>query len=538
MAIIRAVSAAALACALAAVPITVHADASDAQIAAITDEGLNRSEIMVNATQLFDGIGPRLTNSDNFYKAADWATAKMAAYGLHSVHVEPWHFGLGWNLEAYSARMVAPRPIELRVIPVAWSPPTGGVIRAPVIVAPMARAEHFAAWHGKLAGKIVLVSLPGTSGEPTKPVFQRLEDKDLADHDKYDLPKYDDDDIAKFVKRTSFAKKLTDFLKAEGALAMVKISYRDGQLVQGEGYATEPGQTLAVPSYEMGAEDYRRLVRLAQAGMTPTLELETRASFNDKRLDSENIFGEIPGSDAKAGYVMAGAHFDSWIAGDGAADNGAGSLVVLEAARILARLGVHPKRTIRFALWSGEEQGLLGSRAFVEKYLATRPVDPAMPGMASMAAWTHAYPITPRPSYGELKAYFNLDNGSGKIRGIYAENDVAAVPLLKKWLAPFATMGAGNVVIGRTGGTDHVFMQAVGVPGFEFIQDPLDYGSRVHHSNLDTVDHLRGDDLRQAATVMAAMLLQAADSDTVLPRPPLPTQPTPTDPYKIKDPDD
>ena len=235
---------------------------------------------------------------------------------------------------------------------------------------------------------------------------------------------------------------------------------------------------------------------------------------------------------------MAGAHFDSWIAGDGAADNGAGSIVVMEAARILTRLGIKPRRTIRFALWAGEEQGLLGSRAYIERYLATRPVDPGLTGIAAYLGWSQGWPITPKPGFSQLKAYFNLDNGGGKIRGIYAENNLGAEPLLKQWLAPFADMGAERVVTSKTGGTDHVFMQAIGLPGYQFIQDPLDYGTRVHHSSLDTVDHLRGDDLRQAATIMAAMLLQAANSDRDLPRMPLPSKPVPTDPFQVPDPNE
>ena len=229
---------------------------------------------------------------------------------------------------------------------------------------------------------------------------------------------------------------------------------------------------------------------------------------------------------------MAGAHFDSWIAADGAADNGAGSVVVMEAARILRRLGVRPRRTIRFALWEGEEQGLLGSRAYIERHLVDRPTPPGMDGMTAYLTWSTRFPIVKKPGYDELKAYFNMDNGGGKLRGIYAESNAGAVPLLREWMAPFGSMGAERVVAGKTGGTDHVFLQAVGLQGFQFIQDPLDYESQAHHSSVDTLDHLRGDDLRQAAVVMAGMLLAAANSDRELPRPPLPTQPSATDPFK------
>lgn len=265
--------------------------------------------------------------------------------------------------------------------------------------------------------------LSGTSSEPSKGAFRRLEDKDIGELDHFDLPKFDPLTGDDWVKDFVFQKELSDFLKAEGALAMVKISYRDGMLVHGEGYFYRPGETLAVPSFELAAEDYRRLARLTTAGTPPVIELALAARYDESNLKAENLFAEIPGSDPKAGYVMAGAHFDSWIAGDGAADNGAGSVVVMEAARILTRLGVKPKRTIRFALWSGEEQGLLGSLAYIESHLATRTTDPKLTGIERYAAWAKSYPISTKPGYSELKAYFNLDNGSGKIRGIYAERE-------------------------------------------------------------------------------------------------------------------
>ena len=508
----------------------------DSTVAAIVDEGTNRSEAMLTASELMDGIGPRLTNSDGYRKAEVWALARMRSIGLNAVHTEGFRFGLGWNLGAHSARMISPRAIELTAIPVAWSPPTGAAIRAPITVAPISKEEHFAEWRGKLAGRIVLVSLPGTTSEPKDSHFKRFSDSEIGELDKFDLPNFDPEAAADGLKRSGFARKLTEFLKAEGALAMVRISYRDGMLLHGEGYAFEPGQTLTLPAFELAAEDYRRLVRLAKTGASPVIELAAEARCDEGNLQANNIFGEITGSNPNAGYVMAGAHFDSWIAGDGAADNGAGSVVVLEAARILSRLGVKPKRTIRFALWTGEEQGLLGSRAYIERHLATRPVDPTLTGIDGYTAWRNAWPIKPLPGYGQLKAYFNMDNGGGKFRGIYAEGNLGAAPILAEWLAPFRAMGAGKVVAQKTGGTDHVYLQAIGIPAYQFIQDPLDYDSRVHHSNLDTLDHLRGDDLRQAATIMAAMLLQAANSEKELPRAPLPTAPAPTDPFKVKDP--
>ena len=506
-------------------------------IARIVDEGMNRSEAMLNASELMDRIGPRLTNSHNLDRAEDWALAKFRAYGLSNVHREPFSFGRGWNFTSSSARMIEPRLKEMTEIPVAWTPGTNGIIRAPIIVAPISKVEHFAAWRGKLAGKIVLVSLPGTSDEPKEGAFKRLTDSEIAERDNYNLPNYDPESLDRRMKRFQFATQLDDFLKSEGALAWVRISYRDNNLITGEGYTYLPGHSPSLPGFELAAEDYRRLARLAKTGPAPVIELMSDASFDDSDHDANNLIAEIPGTDPNAGYVMAGAHFDSWVAGDGASDNGAGSMVVLEAARILRKLGVRPKRTIRFALWEGEEQGLLGSRAYIEQHLVDRPTPPGMDGLTAYFTWGNRYPVVKKPGYDQLKAYFNMDNGSGKFRGIYAEGNAAAVPLLREWLSPFNSMGADKVIASKTGGTDHVFMQAVGLQGFQFIQDPLDYGSRVHHSNIDTVDHMRGDDLRQAAVVMAGMLLQAANSDEEIPRPPLPTQPTATDPFAYQDPD-
>ncbi|WP_051504071.1 M20/M25/M40 family metallo-hydrolase [Sphingomonas jaspsi] len=505
--------------------------------ARIIDEGLNRSHVMLTASELMDGIGPRLTASPNLARAENWAIGKFTEYGLTNIHREPFAFGRGWEIVSSSATMVTPRRVAMTAIPVAWSPPTDGTLRAEVIVAPMSKREHFAKWKGKLAGKIVMVTLPDTQTADTKdPVFQRYDDAGLKEEDTFRLPNYDPDAINFRKQRRDFPRELDAFLKSEGAVAWIKKSYRDGMLVHGEGYNYGQGETLNLPVMEVAAEDYRRLARLAKTGPAPVIELNSNVRFIDGDGNANNIIADIPGTDPKAGYVMAGAHFDSWVAGDGAADNGAGSAVVIEAARILKAIGARPKRTIRFALWEGEEQGLLGSRAYIERHFVDRPVDQSLRGAEAYYSWTEAYPITRKPGYGEMKAYFNMDNGSGKFRGIYAEQNSAAVPILREWLSPYNALGADRIVIGKTGGTDHVYMQAVGIQGFQFIQDPLDYESRVHHSNLDTLDHMRGDDMRQAAVVMAGMLLAAANSDKVLPTMPIPQKPVDTDPFDYQDP--
>ena len=507
----------------------------------IIAEGIDHSQVMVTAQYLTDVIGPRMTNSPAMRKAEDWTQAKFREWGLTNVHKEAYEFGRGWWIERSSVRMTAPRPLQLTAIPVAWTPATNGPVSAPVILAPMSKVRDFDKWRGKLAGKIVLVSLPGAPAEPKEVPFKRYTGEDLAKLDSFEQPKYEPRVTPRFVKRIDFAAKLDAFLKAEGALGWATKSYRDGKLLHGEGYQFAKGASPQLPGVEIAAEDYRRLARLAISGMTPTLEIDSLVHYVDNDTQANNIIAEIPGSDPKAGYVMAGAHLDSWAAGDGAADNGAGSAMVMEAARIIAASGIRPKRTIRFALWSGEEQGLLGSRAYVERHLATRGTagDPPLPGgIAGMAAWSDRWPINKLAGWGDLAAYFNLDNGSGRVRGIYAENNPAVVPIFREWLAPFGSMGATNVVIQKTDGTDHVYMQEVGVPGFQFIQDPLDYGSRVHHSGIDTFDHLNGDDMRQGATIMASFLVNAANADKPLPRPGLPTKPVVTDPYAYVDDDE
>jgi carboxypeptidase Q len=507
----------------------------------VIDQGLNHSEVMQTAEHLMDQIGGRMTNSPQMRQAEAWTQSQFQSWGLKNVHKDGFAFGRGWSIVSSSVRMTAPRVIQLTAMPVAWTPGTNGTISASIVVAPMKRERDFETWHGKLAGKIVLITLPNDGGEPGEPPFKRLTDEEIAKLDQYRQPDYDPDSADRFIKRVAFASKVDAFLKAEHAVAWARMSYRDGKLLHGEGYSYRAGQTPALPGLEIAAEDYRRLARLAKVGPAPVLEVNSNIQFDDSDVKAYNIIAEIPGTDPKAGYVMAGAHLDSWVAGDGAADNGAGTSVVMEAARILSTLGIRPRRTIRFALWAGEEQGLLGSLAYVEKYLATRaPAAGPAPesGIEQMGRWRYRFPITPQAGHKDLVAYFNIDNGSGKVHGVHAEGNVAAVSLLREWLQPFASMGAKAVVSSPTGGTDHVFMQAVGIPGYQFIQDPLDYGSRVHHSSVDTFDHLKAEDMRQASVVLAGMLLQAANSAKVLPRMPLPTKGTPTKPFKYDDPDE
>ena len=503
----------------------------------IADAGFNHSEIAETAEYLDDQIGGRMTNSPAMRRAEHWTADRLRAWGLRNVHTEGFDFGRGWWIEAAHIRMIAPRSLDLKGIPVAWTPPTDGVLSGAIVVAPMVSVKDFAQWKGKLAGRIVLASYPAPERDGSEPMFERLSDIEIAKRDHFAQPVEDPELRRKRIERFRFRAQLDAFLAEEGARALVTMSRSDGRLVHGEGYSHQAGRTPQLPAVELAAEDYRKLARLAKVGEV-RLELENRVHFEDADHNAYNVLAEIPGADAAAGYVMAGAHLDSWAAADGAADNGAGSVMVMEAARILTKVGIKPRRTIRFALWAGEEQGLLGSAAYVEQHLARRPpvTDPALKDLPPYFT-QDTYPVRPLPGFSELDAYFNIDNGSGKIRGIYAEGNLNVVPIFREWLAPFASMGVGAVVAEPTGGTDHVFLSRLGLPAFQFVQDPLDYASRVHHTDLDTYDHLRIEDMKQAAVVLATVLVAAADSDKPLPRKPLPTEPRVTDPFAYPEPE-
>ncbi|USU12496.1 M20/M25/M40 family metallo-hydrolase [Sphingomonadaceae bacterium OTU29THOMA1] len=523
--------------ATAAIVLAAPAAAQDrAAIAAIIDQGTNHSQVVQTVQHLTDVIGPRLANSPGARKAEAWTEGKFREWGLKNVRREGFAFGRGWSIERASVRMVSPRPVQLTAIPVAWTPATNGTLTAPVVVAPIARERDFAKYRGQLRGKIVMISLPRAAGDATEAPFRRLTGEDIGKLDQFQQPNYDPAAADRRMKRLDYAKKLDAFLKEEGAVAVATMSYRDGKLVHGEGYLFGVGDTASLPAVQIAQEDYLRLARLAKIGPAPTLEIISDVRFDDSDANAYNVIAEIPGTDPKAGYVMAGAHLDSWVAGDGAADNAAGSAEIMEAARILSASGVRPKRTIRFVLWGAEEEGLLGSSAYTRAHLARRGIG-AQPAGVDFG-FAYRWPIVPLPGHGEVAAYFNIDNGSGKLRGLYAENNPAVVPIFREWLSPFASMGAGNVVARQTGGTDHVSLQQIGIPGFQFIQDPLDYGSRVHHSSVDTFDHLKPEDLRQGSIVLASVLLSAANADKALPRPPLPTQPVVTDPFAYSDTND
>ncbi len=491
----------------------------------IRDEGLNRSQVMETARVLTDDIGSRLTNSPGMRRAEAWTRAKLAEWGLADAHLEPFEFGRGWAFSGVDVRMVKPAEASLLALPKAWTPGTNGILRGPAVLVTVGDEEDLAKLRGAVAGKIVLLDKPRDLKPPENPEFVRLAEHDLEGLEQYPVgaarrAEYRE----RMVKQRRLAAKVKDALEAERALASIEIGERDGGLITvGGNRSYKPGEDPGVPGLVMAAEHYNRIARLLDHGVDVELAISVAARFYEEDTNAHNVIAEIPGGDRKDELVMAGAHLDSWHAGTGATDNAAGCAVVMEAMRILETIGVKPRRTIRVALWSSEEQGLNGSRAYVSRHFASRP-EPSDPAQRELPEWARRErgPLEIKPEHARLSAYFNVDNGSGKIRGIYAQENAAARPIFEAWLKPFADLGADTVTLRDTRGTDHLSFDAVGLPGFQFIQDQLDYDSRTHHTEMDVYDRLQAADLMQASVVLASVLYDAAMRDGMMPRKPLP----------------
>ncbi|GAB4532335.1 MAG: M28 family metallopeptidase [Parvularculaceae bacterium] len=491
----------------------------------IRDQAFNHSEVMETLGYMTDVIGPRLTGSPQMREANDWALEKFAEWGLRNGRLEAFEFGPGWTYSKVSVRMMEPRIVQLQAYPVSWHPGTNGPVQAEVILAAMESEDDFDEYRGKLEGKIVLLSGYSERGEPSNNVFTRRSEENLESLAISDVPVGSPPSFAQFADLFTFQAKLFEFLRDEGAVAAVRRSPRDAALIEASGYLHREGRTPEVPLVSVSTEDYERMLRLLDRDIPVAMEVEVEAEYHTEDMNSYNSLADIPGTTRE--IVMAGAHFDSWFVGDGAVDNGAGSAVVMEAARILAALDFRPRRTIRFALWGGEEQGLFGSAQHVRAHYGDRPA-PADEELADLPAffWFNTtWPVTPGRDHGRLSAYFNLDNGSGRIRGIYGEGNAALKPIFERWFEPFHDVEAKTVSLNGTGGTDHLFFQWVGLPAFQFIQDPLDYGARLHHTQIDTYDHVYEADLKQASAIMASFLYHAAMREERLPRKPLPSEP-------------
>jgi hypothetical protein len=496
----------------------------------IRGEGLDRSRVMETLSYLTDVIGPRLTGSPGMRRANQWTRDRLAEWRLANARVESWgRFGRGWTLDRTSVHLLRPRSAPLLALPEAWTPSTAGPVRGLARRVTLSKESDFEAERGKLEGLILFLDDERDAPKPERPEFRRYTSEELEQLTEYQAASKSEaaENRKRFTERYRFAKARREFLAAEGALATVEVSsWGAGILRVGGGGTREPGEELGPPGLVMAAEHYGWILRLLERGEEVELEIDVAARFDDSDLDAYNTLAEIPGTDRRDEVVMAGAHLDSWHAAAGANDNAAGCAVVMEAARILRSLGVQPRRTIRIALWSGEEQGLLGSRAYVDQNFASRPepVDPEVRALPR-SLWPPTWPLAVKPAHAKLSAYFNVDNGSGRLRGIYTQGNVAVGPIFERWLEPFADLGADTVTHRDTGSTDHIAFAAVGLPGFQFIQDALDYQTRTHHSNLDHYDHAVEDDLKQASVVLASFLYHSAMRDEMLPREPMPQPP-------------
>jgi hypothetical protein len=496
-------------------------------VSRIRYEGFRNSKVMDIASGLMDAIGSRLTGSPNMRRANEWTRDQLASFGLANPHLEAWGpFGRGWANQYVNVRMISPDVAPLIVYAKAWTPGTNGVITGKCIRATIEKKEDFEKYKGKLAGMIVILG-PDAEVKPiVEPPYERLSDKQLADIGQYEIPSEKPAfSFADYLKRTRFTKDLNKFLADEKVLAAIdhgRASSGGGTVFVQSGGSWKTGETATIPALTMAVEQWNRIARLLKQKKDVQLELNVANNFYDDDPMQYDTIAEIPGTDKKDQVVMLGGHLDSWHTGTGATDNGAGSVVMMEAVRILKALDIKPRRTIRIGLWSGEEEGLLGSQFYVQQHFGSRPPmdEPEMTGMPTIRR-REAGPVTVKPEQAKVSAYFNVDNGTGKIRGVYLQENQAVEPIFEAWMQPFKDLGMTMLTVRNTGGTDHLSFDAAGIPGFQFIQDPIEYDTRTHHSNMDVYDRLQPDDLKQAAVIVASFVYNAAMRDEMLPRKPI-----------------
>ncbi|MEY4166317.1 MAG: Leupeptin-inactivating enzyme 1 [Acidobacteriota bacterium] len=500
----------------------------------IRSEGMERSQVMETLSWLTDVVGHRLTGSPNMKKANEWTRTKLAEWGLVNAAVEPWGtFGRGWSFERVSAHVIEPTPFPLIAYPEAWTPGTNGPLSAEVIQVSIQTEADLEKYKGQLKGRIVMAAPPREVKAWFNSPGERMTDAELLKMAN-DVPQgggagrqMSPEQMQAMRARMALMPRINAFLLSEGALAQFKVArIGDGGtvFVQGGGSREKNGPP-SIPSLQLTVEHYNRIARILAKGIPVRVEIDIKARYHDEDLTASNTVAEIPGTDRKDELVMLGGHLDSWHGGTGATDNAAGVAVAMEAVRILKALGVQPRRTIRIALWSGEEQGLLGSRGYVRQHFAERQLSPQQQQQRDemgrmMATMNPLGPLVTKPDHEKFSVYFNLDNGTGKIRGVYLQGNEAVRPIFRDWLAPFHDLGAATLTIQNTGGTDHLAFDAVGLPGFQFIQDPVEYDTRTHHSNMDTFERLQSDDMKQASVIMAAFIYNAAMRDEKMPRKP------------------
>jgi carboxypeptidase Q len=507
---------------------------------AIREEGLQHSHVMDYAGGLADGIGPRLTGSPNMAKANAWTRDQLTKMGCVNAHLEDWgEFGIGWQQLNTWVRMTEPDTAVFVAQATPWSPSTSGPVTAQAISAVINDESDLAKYKGKLSGKIVLLGPMRDVPEPDKPFFERYTEKDLKDLESLPLEGGEADLQARMersMKRTKLYRMVIPFL-AEEKVAGVIVPSRDGRNGGGTGIIFDDngaalGRTpyhrdTAVPFPVVVAqiESYGRVFRLLENHVPVSIEMDVETKFTGDHEHGFDTIAEIPGTDPrlKDEVVMVGGHLDSWIAGTGATDNGAGAIVAMEVMRILNSLKVKPRRTIRIALWSGEEEGLFGSAGYVSQHFGSFPLSMAPDQIDLPESYRKAAgPLDLKPEQKLISAYFNVDNGTGRIRGIYTQGNSAVDTIFEQWIAPLKDLGVTTITNRNTGGTDHLSFDAVGVPGFQFIQDPMDYEARTHHSNMDTFERLQPADLKQIAVVEAIFVYNAAMREQMIPRKPPP----------------
>jgi hypothetical protein len=472
----------------------------------IKDEGLQRSKVMEIESYLTDVYGPRLTGSPNMKEAGDWAMKTMRDWGLTNVHEEAWPFGRGWQNQRFTANALTPRAYPLIAYPKAWTPGTNGPVTGEAVIAVINTDKDFDAFRGKLRGKFVL----GTAMRDVPAHFEapgsRYNDAELADLSKQP-PAGGGRGRGQFDQ--TFTRKKTQFWIDEGVAAVLDISRGDGgTLFVQSGGSRDAKDPPSPAQIVLAVEQYGRIWRTLEKKVPVTLQIDADNKFFDADLNSFNIVADLPGTDKADEVVMLGAHFDSWHTGTGATDNAAGSAVMMEAMRLLKTSGVKLRRTVRIGLWGGEEEGLLGSKEYIKAHYG----DPA-----TMAL---------KPDHAKLAGYFNVDNGTGLIRGVYLQGNEAVAPIFQQWMEPFKNLGMTTLTIRNTGGTDHLSYDAVGLPGFQFIQDEVEYNSRTHHSNMDVYERIQANDMMRNAVIVATFVMNTANRDDKLPRKPLP-KPTP-----------
>ena len=510
-------------------------------ISKIRYEGFHNSQIMQIASGLMDQIGPRLTGSPNMNKANEWTRAKLQEFGMVNSHLEAWGpFGRGWSNEYVNVRMVSPDTATLIAYSKAWTPGTDGVVKGKVVRVNITSPQDLEKYRGKLAGKIVLYGDDPELKPSAEPLYERQNDKSLADIANYQIPSERvNPQFREFAQRARLFRTILKFFDDEKVLAIVDHSrgtFGGGTVFVQQGGSYKVGQTVNTPQITLATEHWTRIARILAAKQDVELELNVKNTFYDgpSSVNQNDTIAEIPGTDKKDEIVMLGAHLDSWHTGTGATDNGAGTIVMMEAMRILKALDLKPRRTIRIGLWSGEEEGLLGSEWYVEHHFGSRPEskDPERKGDPSVRRRENG-PMTIKPEQAKVSVYFNVDNGTGKIRGVFMQENAAVEPIFEAWMKPFHDLGMDTLTMRNTGGTDHLSFDAAGIPGFQFIQDPIEYDTRTHHSNMDVYDRLQPEDLKQMAVIVASFVYMAAQRDQMFPRKPiekeLPPTPPPTD---------